>query len=1575
VQTYLVHKVSDILSKQLGNEVKVDSVNLKFISKLEIHNVFISSNKNKKDTILFANKLYVDVLLGKTLFDQITHIKNGKIHVDNLEIDGLKLNGYRAINDSLFNFNFILEKFASKEKKKKEGKASNPIELKLNKVKLTNGNLVLDDHYKDRRFDIRYKKVFIDVREFSLSKLKIDAKKLELEEPYFKLTDYNEVPSAPKDPNKKSKLFDVQGLGKVLNLRVDNITIVNGTHAMDFKKKDQKAGLFLISQMKIHDINLDFDDYLWDSTGMKVNFKKLSAVGDDGLYLKNLSAKAVLDNGGIYLNGADIAFNNSVFKTDLSLQFMNGDWTSFKDFENQVMMKADVKELNAKSKDIATFAPKLLKYIPNDIYMRGFIKGKLSNIRVNELYVTLGKNTVIDITGNIKGLPHVNQTLFDLKVNELRTNPSDLKGILSYVKMPPQLDKAGNISFKGTYFGFINDFVAKGSLTSTGYGNIVTDMRMSFPKGQAPNYSGKIIAKDLNLATITGNSKLFKTVDLDIVADGKGFNANQLNTKLSGTISNFYLNGFVFDKIKVNGLLDKKKFSGKAFFDDNCFLVDFNGIADFNGQLPKYDFKTSIKNADLNKLNLSKDTIMISLDGEVHGTGKSLDNLNGTGIFSNIIIQNSKDILALSDVSINMKNNGNDRDYIVKSDQFKASVKGQFDPLSIVPSMKVFLSNYTKLIHPTEKDYTKVKPQQLDADITLTSDFGLFKVFVPKLQYISELNLKANINTNTNLLHLDANMDSSVYDKISLNNIEIDGDIVDKNFILNADVKKLQTGKTVIHNINLGANSSTEQLLSNLSVSDDSSANAIRLQTTLDFKGDSIIAKILDSKLKLNNKVWQVQQGNQLTIIDSIFITDNFSLVQGDQKITIQNGRNSLEDAKINIENLYLPDIAQLADTTGIVKNGRLSGNVNLKNILTKMQVNADVSVNELQVLDYKVKVIGLSGIYGKNGKKMVEVSGSLDDKDYQLAFDGTYDMEIKGKEKFDVTADIDKLNLSFLETILKKELLVPRAFVKGQVNVSGSLKSPILTGEAQILDTAILKLRYLGTTFKLVNETIKLNSSGFDFGDMNLYDNYGNMATLSGNLFHNGFKDFKAKAYLSAPNGYNFMNTTYEDNQDFYGKVFAKGDVDIDGPFSDLNIDATVRTMKNSEFNLPVSGKSNEKGYAWVKFVDPKDSIKAVEYKSKLNGLNITLNIEATPDATANIILDQSANDKISGKGTGDLTLTMNKKGEININGVYSISQGKYDFSFQGALNKTFTVKSGSTITFNGKPTDADLNITALYNVKNASVRNIFDSTSALRNRTFPIDLNLRITNTLEKPKIGFVIAPTEGTISSQTEELKRKLDEISANENDVNNNAATLLLFNTFFPTGTASDQKLTGFSSTVTDLIFSQLSSIISQGLSQLIKGATLDLVLNDIETKSRNFGFSYKQELFGSRIILTIGGNVNFGGTETTTLQPNGQSSRNTAVAGDFVLEYLVTQDGRIRLKTFARTANYDILNQDKIRTGGAISFQKDFDSFKELFTTKRKKEKDLPVDPIQFPLLPPKEQPIMDSVIIKKDPDL
>jgi hypothetical protein len=352
-------------------------------------------------------------------------------------------------------------------------------------------------------------------------------------------------------------------------------------------------------------------------------------------------------------------------------------------------------------------------------------------------------------------------------------------------------------------------------------------------------------------------------------------------------------------------------------------------------------------------------------------------------------------------------------------------------------------------------------------------------------------------------------------------------------------------------------------------------------------------------------------------------------------------------------------------------------------------------------------------------------------------------------------------------------------------------------------------------------------------------------------------------------------------------------------------------------------------------------------------------MNISANKNAKVNIILDPSTNDKIEARGNGDLNFNMNTKSDLTIDGTYIIDEGQYNFNFQGILNKPFKIKSGSKIIFNKNPMDAELDITGLYKVKSASVKNILDTSEvnkAIRNRTFPIDLNLLISGTLNKPKIGFKIDAPEVQIDA----LRTILNEINTNENDVNNQAAFLLLFSSFYPTGANSDQKATGFTNTVTQIVSDQLSKIFTDGLNKLgLKGASLDVLVSDLESSSRNFDFKYKQEILGGKLILTIGGNVNFGNNTTTT--STGQPANNAAVVGDFVLEYLVTNDGTIRLKTYAKTANYDILNSDRIRTGGAISFQKEFDNIKELFPKKKKKEN--PPTP-----LPPLVKP--DSTIIK-----
>lgn len=1522
-----------MLSEEFGSKVSIESVDIKWIKDIELNKIYLEDKH--KDTLLYVNKIQAELLLGKTLFEQVKSIQQKKIYVGDLFLDGVVFYGYRTANDSLYNFSNILDALKSDKKKEEKPKSNQSLEFDIDKLLLTNIHLKLDDQYGGTGYEVSAKKIDIDVDKLDLNKMIIYANKVDLDTPDFKLTLYGKE---KKEPKKVSKPFAPQNMG--IFLKVDDIKIADGSYSMDMlNKKKIKVGDLQISNMRVKQIDLNIKNYYWDTTGMHVDMRYLKTNLDDNIKVKNIAGKVLLDNGQISLSNANIELNSSKINGDFALRFMQ-DWTSFSDFENSVVLVADIPKAEVYKKDLVQLVPALNKYLPEKTNLVADLRGTLSNLKANKLYVQAGKSTKIDITGNIKGLPKINQTLFDLYVNNLQTNTSDLKTLLPFVKLPKQIENAGNVKFKGTYKGYIQDFYANGILTTDNLGTLDADVHLKFPKGQQPIYNGNIVAKSLNLAELTGNSKLLGTVDLDIDANGAGFDVKNINTKLVGKIRNFYFNGFVFKEIDINGILDKKKFSGKAFYDDGCFLFKFNGIADFNQTIPSYDFALDAKNVNLQELNLSKDSIILSFDGKIKASGNKIDNINGKAFLNNIIVQNNKNMLTLSDLSANIISEKKFKNYTIHSNEVDVDVKGNFNPLTIAQSLKVYLKNYTKLINPTPKDYLKNESQDLTAKINLRSDFGiLFKVFLPQLSYVSDFKINADFNNDADYLNFIVNADSVNYSKVAFSNIRLETINKESELLSELIVKRIGFGKTTVDDVYLDINSSLEQLLTSISVEPSTSKNGLQMVSTLDFFGDTLAAKIIDSKFKLNNKSWEIQKGNSITVYDSIFETQNFKLVQGNQEIFLKNGRNTLSDLTLSIKNLELTDFAQIIDTTGAIKSGTLTGNVNLKDVMRKPHINTDLVINDFKVLDYPIKYIALDAVYGRNQKNIAEFGGIIDDKDYLINFNGSYDMQVKGKEKLAVDAIIDKLNLSFLQSILKDEIKVKNAFVKGNLNASGNLKKIILNGDATFLDTANIVMKYLGCAFNIpTGEKIFMNKDGFDFKTLSVHDDNGRNAQITGRLLHNSFKDFVVeKAHFDAPNGYHFLNTTYADNQDFYGQVYARGDATINGPFEDLNIDVNAKTLNNTVFNLPVSNSGGNQNYTYIIFFDPKDTTKVVQEKVKLKGISINMNIEATPDAEVNIVLDQSTNDKISGRGMGDLTLDLDKKGKLELNGKYTLTKGNYNFKFQNIISKNFIVKSGSNITFSGDPMSAILDINAYYSV-NASLKNIVDSLSPLYNRSIPIDLNLLISNTLKNPEINFLISASNSSLETQSDELRQTMERINNNKNEVYNQAFGLLLFNSFMPSQTTQGgQQFTGITNSFTQFFTQQLSSLLTKGLQQAgLKGASLDLLLKDIESsESRQFGFTYKQELFNSRLIFTVGGNVNFG-TATNTSINSINSNNNSTFTSDFQLEYLITADGRIRLKTFAKTGNFDIINQDRVRTGGAIAFQKDFDSFKELF---------------------------------------
>ncbi len=74
----------------------------------------------------------------------------------------------------------------------------------------------------------------------------------------------------------------------------------------------------------------------------------------------------------------------------------------------------------------------------------------------------------------------------------------------------------------------------------------------------------------------------------------------------------------------------------------------------------------------------------------------------------------------------------------------------------------------------------------------------------------------------------------------------------------------------------------------------------------------------------------------------------------------------------------------------------------------------------------------------------------------------------------------------------------------------------------------------------------------------------------------------------------------------------------------------------------------------------------------------------------------------RLEGSGVAhNLKLNINSLGDFEMYGDYLISSGKFEFTAKNFISKNFTVSQGGTIRWTGNPSNAEINLRALYEVR----------------------------------------------------------------------------------------------------------------------------------------------------------------------------------------------------------------------------------------------------------------------------------
>ncbi|MCE7066244.1 translocation/assembly module TamB domain-containing protein [Dyadobacter sp. CY326] len=134
-QNFLTSQANSFLRKKLKTKVNIEKVRFDVPDWILLEGVYFEDQKG--DTLVAGKRLYVDL-------DMYSLIK-GNVGINKIEVEGVNANINRVLPDTVFNFQFIVDAFASTDSTAQVDTTSKPLEMRLDQISLKNVRLSYRD--------------------------------------------------------------------------------------------------------------------------------------------------------------------------------------------------------------------------------------------------------------------------------------------------------------------------------------------------------------------------------------------------------------------------------------------------------------------------------------------------------------------------------------------------------------------------------------------------------------------------------------------------------------------------------------------------------------------------------------------------------------------------------------------------------------------------------------------------------------------------------------------------------------------------------------------------------------------------------------------------------------------------------------------------------------------------------------------------------------------------------------------------------------------------------------------------------------------------------------------------------------------------------------------------------------------------------------------------------------------------------------------------------------------------------------------------------------------------------------
>lgn len=1300
--------------------------------------------------------------------------------------------------------------------------------------------------------------------------------------------------------------------------------------------------------LKLTDLAGAMDNIYYSSDSISGKLLNLAVQDHSGFKLNQFKGDLEYTNTGAKFQDFLIETPNSIIRDRIEISYPSIDAIS--ENPEMVQVNANIDKSHIDMKDVNYLVPDLgkqdvMKPLMNKkFFIDGEVVGFMNDIKIPRLEFKTLNNTHLIASATIKGLPDVEKLYVDLDLKKMVTGRADLEQLIAPSLLPDSIRLPKNISLTGTFKGGMSGFDTNLKL-NTEQGNATVNGTLQMAKDTT--YQALVSIDNFNLGDFLSQDSTLGFIAVQAQIKGTGLNPKNMVADATGKIDRFDAMGYQYHDIDFDIAANLGEINGTLHSIDPNIDLDANFQADMQGAFPKLKAEMQIDSINFKNLKLMDQNLRYHGKIIADFDTMDLDNLNGSIIVSNSSVAYNEDRYVLDTIALIAQADTSKSTILLNSEFLNAHLTGKFKLTELGTSVTDIMRTY---YNPSNNQEELIySPQQFEFSARFNRS-KLIQNFLPELEKLEDITLDGSFNSEDGILMAKLLAPQMTYAGTEVEQVGMDIISADSTLYYNALIGHIKVSGIELRNTVLSGSLLKNNLDLGLWIKDIEDKERYYLGAQMKVDENNYTFSLKEDGLMLNYEQWDIDALNNITFgVDGIR-ADNFLLSRDGQELKIQSQDSTLNSPiDVSFDNFRIETLSKILESETLNLGGGINGNATISRFEATPVFTSDIKIDKFFFGKDTVGNVSLQVNNIKENTYSADIRITENGNDVRLL--GDIFSPPQGDMSIDATLELHPMTIKTIEAFSMGNLQGAQGDLSGVLKITGTFSAPRINGDLTFND-AVINASMLNSNMLIDNQKIYFNDQGITFRQLNIKDSKNNLAKLNGTIKTTTYTDFDFNLNLSTQN-FEVMNSTRENNDLFFGKMYLTSSLQISGNLDKPRIDGNIKANETTDFNFIVPnenpGVAERDGV--VKFVDRSDtsatnvfaqldSITTVS--SGLSGYDIALNLSTDKNAKFKIILDEGTQDALNIQGIAEIATSIDANDKITMSGTFTVEDGDYTFSL-GPISKDFKFQKGSTITWNGDPLDARLGITAVYTGKFATLELVQNQIGAesqnLYKQRVPFNVLLKITGELFKPEINFDIDLDENNaIVSQdvVSKVNIALANIKDDPAELNKQVFSLIALGRFMSANPFESLSGGGTESMVRSTVSSFLTGQLNNLASDLIKGVELDFNLNSEEdyltgnAQTRtdlNVGIS--KMLFDDRLKITIGSNFEVEGNSRP-------GEKATNIAGDISLDYQLSEDGRYFARVYRKNQYQATLQGQFVETGIGFIINMSYDRFKELF---------------------------------------